>query len=176
MRKGSVLFVALLLPVLIFLLLRIFGKNEFSLPVFHEQEITVRPSSCDQHYTFPYRVPHTSAVDLAGVTVIIFSAGLQERQLEESVFQLSRLKDRFMSHSVSTIWVDTNASHLADWGISPLILDSAAYDREVKCVYLLQSNTMVLVDSKRQIRGYYQDAAQKETDRLIMELKILLDY
>lgn len=175
MRKSSVLFLALLLPVLIFMFLRFFGKNEFSIPVFHERAIENQPAACDQDYELPYSIPNASAIRLSGVTVVFFVADLPKERLEENAFQMSRLKNQPFGQAITTVWVDSRLQHFSDWGISPVVLDSASYHQERTCIYLMQSNAMVLIDSSRQIRGYYKEASLKETDRLIMELKILFN-
>ncbi len=175
MRKSFLLFLALLLPILIFLFLRFFGKNEFSIPVYYERSIANQPALCSQTYEFPYRIPGTSTLPITGVTVVLFGADLEARQLEESAFQIDRLKSQSFGDAISAVWVDSSPQHLSDLGISPVILDSASYDQEEACIYLMQSNILVLVDSARQIRGYYKEASLKEIDRLIMELKILFN-
>lgn len=175
MRKSTILFLALLLPVLIFLFLRFFGKNEFSIPVYYEKEVENQPTGCDGAYEFPYRIPQASSVPIQGVTVVFFGAGQEGHQLEESIFQLQRLQNLSFSKAINTVWVDCYNQNIAELNNSLVIMDSLSYNQEKNCNFLMQSNTMVLVDSVRRIRGYYKEASLKETDRLIMELKILFN-
>ena len=44
--KGSLLFTALILPVLIFVFLKMFGNNQFDIPVFNHTEISEKVN-CD---------------------------------------------------------------------------------------------------------------------------------
>ena len=174
MQKSTFLFLALLLPVLIFLFLRFFGKNEFAIPVYYELVTDDLPQGCGT-YTFPYRVPGASAIPLQGASVVFFGADMEAQQLEGFAVQIDRLKNQVFSDAIKIVWIDRSRQNLPDLKISTVVLDSISYNQEKVCAYLMQTNMMVLVDSVRQIRGYYKEASLKETDRLIMELKILFN-
>lgn len=171
MKKGILLIFALLLPVLIFLFLRFFGRNEFEVPVFYQSSLDEVPSDCDVSYNFPYRVVD-SQVPLETTAVIFFSDGLDTDQLMESRFQLSRLHNE-LKGSLNVFFVSQEPAAHEDEG--QIALDSARYFFESKCLLLAGSNRVVLVDDNKQIRGYYKDASLKEIDRLILELKILFN-
>src|SRR5688572_26534821 len=55
-KKALFLFLALLLPVGIFIFLRMFGKNEFDVPAFYQDKAPVVNASCQYDYQFPYRI------------------------------------------------------------------------------------------------------------------------
>src|SRR5690349_2640370 len=56
--KFLLLFLALLLPVLIYVFLKTFGKNEFKVPVLYQEEQIVSQPDCGSFkYTVPYVVP-----------------------------------------------------------------------------------------------------------------------
>jgi len=93
MRKGLLLFLALLLPVIIFLFLHFFGKNEFEVPVLYQTQDEL-PGNCEMEYSLPYTVK-SEKVDVADGAVILFSAGLTNEMFDNALFQLSRLQDEF---------------------------------------------------------------------------------
>jgi len=53
-RKLLFLFAALLFPIAIFIFLKIFGENEFQVPVFYQDGLIGRPAGCDLIQTTPY--------------------------------------------------------------------------------------------------------------------------
>lgn len=53
--------------------------------------------------------------------------------------------------------------------------DSATWDHWCACFFFLHKPwTAVLIDSENRIRGYYSPNTREETDRMIVEMKILL--
>lgn len=153
MLKKIILFVALPLPVLIFIFLKLFGKNEFEVPVYWSEGVTRNVPGCNPYAT-PYVLPD-SALNAWGwkgekATLIV----LNENGIKEN---LKRVADLFENGDYNTLKVN-----------------DAPY--EVKTCLLLagDSSKVVLIDDKRQIRGYYTPTSRKETDRLSVELRILL--
>lgn len=170
MRKSILLFLALLLPITIFLFLHFFGNNEFEVPVFY-QTATVVPASCNMEYNFPYKV-QSAKVPLSGITVILFFSGMSTEALNEAVFQLNRLQAEFGALTPQIIMIRKieEPSFQMD---NEVLLGNDDYLKEQRCVYLAEPNKIVLVDGEKQIRGLYADASLKEIDRLILELKII---
>lgn len=172
-RKGLFLFLALLLPVLIFLFLRFFGKNEFAIPVYHLEASPAIPADCEIVYNFPYAVPNSSHVPLKGVSVVFFMDGLEDRDLRESNFELTRLNSELGGRDIKLIKIQSiNKDSVGSENI--LYLDSAVYQTEKRCYFLSGDYRIILIDEERKIRGYYPEATLKEVDRLLLELKILL--
>jgi len=169
MRKTIFLFLALLLPVLIFIFLHYFGKNEFTVPILYESSAEGIPSDCEREYNFPYQVESVNAI-LSGPTVVLFASGLTQKEYNDVKFQLGRLKGEFGENAPGIL-------SLRQVGDTPeandIALDSLNYLEEQKCVFLAGVNRLVLVDENRYIRGLYKDASLKEIDRLILELKII---
>jgi hypothetical protein len=145
--KKIILFVALPLPVLIFLFLKFFGKNEFDVKVYWSEGVNV--AGCAPQPA-PYIVPD-SALTAWGwtgdkATLII----LNENGIRDN---LARVADLFKDDDYSTIKV-----------------------AEVpRCLLLAgDSSQVVMIDDQRRIRGYYTPTDRKQTDRLAVELRILL--
>lgn len=169
MKKSIVLVLALLLPVLVFLFLHFFGKNEFEIPIFHQTSSVEILTDCDIEYTFPYHVTD-SKISINGTSVIFFSGEMDADGLANSLFQLSRLKSE-LKHPLPIFTVD----YLTRVSEGVVALDSMDYVHEKNCVFITGENRIVLIDNASQIRGYYKDASLKEIDRLILESKILFN-
>ncbi len=168
MRKVTLLVLALLLPVMVFVFLHYFGKNEFVVPVFYETPTDTIPSGCkiDQ---YPYQV-RSSKTEIRDVTVVFFASGLTVDEYTDAMFQLSRLENEFREDAPTLV---TFGRMDVDPDNQNKLLANADYEHEQKCVFLVGANRIVLVDANRYIRGLYKDASLKEIDRLILELKII---
>jgi hypothetical protein len=151
--KKIILFVALPLPVLVFIFLKYFGKNEFDIPVYYSEGVNRELPGC-KSYPTPYVLPD-SALNAWGwtgarATLIV----LNEKGIENN---LARIADLFEPGDYATLKVK-----------------DAPY--EVKACMLLAGDTsrVVLIDDKKQIRGYYTPTYDKERNRLGVEIRILL--
>lgn len=169
-KKPVLLFIALILPVSIFLFLHYFGQNEFEIPIYHKSPSQDIPADCQFDYQYPYKVVN-SGIELSGPTIVYFTSGLTDELLEDSKSQLARLREEFESNAPKLILLGM-ANGSVTTGVD-MVVDSAAYEIEKKCIFLAGSNRLVLIDTEKQIRGYYENASLKEVDRLIVELKIL---
>jgi hypothetical protein len=153
-RKSIFLSLALILPVIVFVFLKIFGKNKFEIPVFHDKKVEV-VAGCDYKYVAPYLLPDSvlAMIDWKGneATLIMFSKMEGEGKM--------RLTEKFEPNKLQ-------------------VVNLAEGDGKKKCIFLLSDKfNAVLVDQKKQIRGYYQLSTREESDRLMVELSILLnDY
>lgn len=169
MRKG-LLFLALFLPVLIFLFLHFFGKNEFDVPVLF-QSAEELSGDCKVDYTLPYKVK-SDQVGVAGGAVVLFSSGLTSEKFDDALFQLSRLKDEFGKDAPQVVIIKKGSDGFPQVQ-HEVTLNKQDYDYERKCIFLAGDNRMVLVDNESHIRGLYADVSLEEMDRLILELKII---
>lgn len=147
MLKKIILFAALPLPVLIFLFLKFFGKNEFDVKVYWADGVNV--AGCKPQPA-PYIVPD-SALNAWGwrgakATLIV----LNEDGIKNN---LARVADLFEEGDYSTIKVSNVPNCLLLAG---------------------DSSQVVMIDDQRRIRGYYTPTDRKQTDRLSVELRILL--
>ncbi len=172
-KKGLLLLIALLLPVTIFLFLHFFGQNKFEIPIYHQLTHSEIPSDCPIEYQFPY-VVRSGQIPIRGTTVVFFSNGLSADELKESSFQLSRLSNE-LKKSFSVLNINRVKTKESDQIGEVILMDSLSYETERRCIFLAESNRIVLTDSVRQIRGYYAEASLKEVDRLILECKILFN-
>ncbi len=157
-KKLIYLFLALLMPIGVFVFLRLFGKNEFTIPTYYETGVTESPASCGYQYTVPYTVPDSVLKKMGKhetetITLLIAdtSATIQS--------SLTRFSEEFESTSYQILMPGSDAS----------------WDHAYACFFFLKKPwSAVLIDSERKIRGYYTPDSREEMDRLIVEMKILL--
>jgi hypothetical protein len=151
-RKLILLSLALLLPVCIFLFLKFFGKNQFDVPVLYDHGVTEKPVDCNGEYDSPYYLAdsifRTISTEKVPAYVINFSP--------EQKVVADRVMEEFSAADVKIISPDFS-------------------DEVKKCGLLLKKPyDVVLVDDKKQIRGYYVADKREEIDRLLIELSIIL--
>lgn len=151
-KKAILLFLALLLPVCIFVFLKFFGKNEFDVPAFYQEEKPEAPSDCSYEYSMPYVIPDsvmTSVVKDDSKTLYLIHFSSPEN--------LSRVVENYGS--------DINVVNDPDLGTASIR----------KCVFLMnEKQDVILIDKQKRIRGYYDSKDREEIDRLLLELDILL--
>jgi hypothetical protein len=154
--KKIILILALLVPIGIFIFLRFFGKNEFTIPVYYENGVEHPPAGCNRVYDSPYLVSASVLKNIGWngrpVLLVADSSGVVQKALMN------------LEEEIST-------------QIQSLFLINQNDDRNelLACDLLLKSPwKVVLMDDQRRIRGYYAPENREEMDRLIVELKILL--
>lgn len=156
------MFLALLLPALVFVFLKYAGRNEFNIPIYFEEGVVMPPSGCGQTYDKPYRIPNTvwpvTYVTQQEAKVLVFP---------ERGFDFNKLKSAIDEEfGPGNVWLK-EAFLLAT--------DSATSNVWKKCIFLVnEPNQAVLIDMEGRIRGYYDLRLREEVDRLRVELKILL--
>src|SRR6267378_935948 len=156
-KKITYLLVALALPGLIFIFLKIFGKNHFDIPVYYKDGISDSLKECSGAHHGQYTLPDS--------VLTIFSNKNAEASLfveasEISNKELEKLKQSF-ENQLQIISLE---------GIEP-----ARLNRIKKCILFLKEPwKAVLVDKQKRIRGYYAFNSLEETDRLNVEVEILL--
>ncbi|MBL7871460.1 MAG: hypothetical protein JNM78_07605 [Cyclobacteriaceae bacterium] len=157
-KKLVYLFLALLLPIGVFLFLRAFGKNEFSIPVYYETEMPEYPASCHLIHKIPYTVPDAilRGAGWQGESAALFIADTSPEVLKN----MKHLDEEFTSFEVQKIYPHQ---------------DTTRWDSWCTCFFFLKKPwSVVLIDSERKIRGFYAPKSREEMDRLTVELKILL--
>jgi len=159
-KKLIYLVLALLLPIAVFIFLRTFGKNEFSIPVYYEQGVSevVQPN-CNYTYPVPYSIPD-SVLQRSGWTkespVAVFVADTSK----VVKVNLKRLQEEFDA---------------SDFQLLIPSEENSIQDHWYACFFFLKKPwSVVLIDSEKRIRGYYAPTSREEMDRLIVEMKILL--
>jgi hypothetical protein len=152
-KKALFLFLALLLPVGIFIFLRSFGKNEFDVPAFYQDKAPI-VAECGLSYKAPYVLPDSVMTQLAGegkneLYLIHLSGDLSSRIKQE-------IKDKEVTFVEGTLFQKN-------------------IEQFKKCILLVPAQEdLIVVDSLGKIRGYYSSLDREEVDRLLLETKILL--
>jgi hypothetical protein len=180
-KKSVFLFLALLLPIVTFLFLKFFGKNEFSVePLF---QTVVQPSEAcsDIKYSAPYAIADSLLSEFQrgvedSITLVVFQNSQVAKQQEQTI-QLTRVFKEFVNERMGVVKVVTDSANenRKEARLKILSLEDAEFSRHQKCIFLLVSlNDAVVIDKENRIRGQYVMSNREEADRLIMELKILL--
>jgi len=150
-KKRLFLFLGLVLPILVFIFLKIFGKNEFDVP-YPELQPAV---DCPVKLSSPYFVPDTTIGHFVTepYDLLVVNLGQNSKRLERIV---ARPKVKFVDSPVNRL--------------SPGHLDMIKH-----CVLLMhEPANLVLIDNQRRLRGTYDPTDRDELDRLEAEIKILL--
>jgi hypothetical protein len=154
-RKTIYLFLALVLPIFIFLFLKIFGKNEFDIPIFYTKGVSsdTLATGCQFTVKGQYFVPDSVLEKWnRKSTVIIFSFS-QEREP-------GWMKDLINEEKLEILKQGCR---------------QCSEDFLKNCIFFLKPPyDIVLIDNQKRIRGYYKLGNLDEMDRLDVELKILL--
>jgi len=149
--KAILLSLALVLPIAIFVFLKLFGKNEFDIAVYYPNGVD---SVCVENKSKPYQVPDTvlNAIQWGSKpSLITFHPS------EEEIDHLKHVWEEIDQHDVTSVFLPSDLTQWRD------------------CALLIRAPwKTVLIDKDKHIRGYYNLATREETDRLIVELKILL--
>ena len=157
MKKVIFLFVALLLPAVIFVFLKMFGKNKFDVSPLYTTEYPTAVEECGVNIALPYVIPDTLQTRFQTkqnpLTLLYF--GSPENDPEK---QINRVKRDFKN--------DVNLQVLSD---------STGGEQLKRCIFFLSEfQDIVLLDQNGAIRGQYVSTERKEMDRLVTELSILL--
>ena len=155
-KKAVILIVGFVLPIGIFIFLKIFGENKFEVVPLFQSELPASAIDCNDS-TLPYIIPAQVVGQFItkenGVSVVL---------VDSDVSVLSRIFDQFSSDPVS---------------IKKIEASDVAMGKSLKaCVFLLDDpNDIVLFDKQGFIRGQYNSEDRDEIDRLILELSIILN-
>ena len=187
-KKGIFLFLLIVLPVIIFLFLKRFGRNEFTIPVYYEQGLGDSLSTPCLDRTREQYIIESPFVNEDKLKVIHFErvdGPLTLFRLEE----LERVQDVFgedpeveLVTSVNEITMSLqevedykNRIQFFDGFWKRQALDSVDWANLKYCDMAMSNldNRVILVDKQNRIRGYYNITEREETDRLILELRIL---
>jgi hypothetical protein len=157
-KKPVFLFLALLLPILIFLFLKFFGKNEFAVrPLF--QDAAPEPQPGCQQVRIPYHIPDSVFHSLAfehDSLVIVWFGDLKDAGNK----QLRRVANELKNDRIRNQVVASNDQKMQAWRT---------------CIFLLKKPyDVVLIDRRGLIRGQFVSDNREEIDRLITEVDIIL--
>ena len=157
-KKITYLLLALALPGLIFIFLKIFGKNHFDIPIYYKDGIPNMQKECSAIYSGQYNLSDTSLIALkykSGKACLFVETSEMNKK------EISQLRHLYSEDQLQII-------PLA--GIEP-----GRLNRIRNCVLFLHEPwKAVLTDNRKRIRGYYAFTNLEETDRLKVELEILI--
>lgn len=161
MKKALYLFLALLLPGLIFVFLKYAGRNEFAIPVFYGEGVQDTSLECGIINGAPYYLPDVICrkTGMTGkANVLLFpSKGLDVGRLRNVLQGEQGINEVVLREAF------------------PLAGNDSLCGVWKKCIFLVKEpRQAVLFDDERRIRGYYDLRNRDEEDRLRVELKILL--
>jgi hypothetical protein len=158
--KALFLFLALILPVCIFLFLKFFGRNEYDVKPLFSDSPPPTDTNCTTVTTVPY-VVHDSirsqlVVENDSLVVIAFNS---EAADINSTNQMKRIAEEVSGLPVSLLTFSGSERHLS-WK---------------SCVFFLKgSQDLVVVDRHGRIRGQYTSTDREDADRLLTEVTIIL--
>lgn len=187
-KKAGLLFLVIVLPALIFLFLKAFGRNEFTIPVYYEQGLTDSLATSCLDRTKQQYVVNNALIKVGGLKVVHFER-LDGPVLKTRLEELERVQDVFFDSPDISLVTYLNGSSIAKkditdydkriqfidqfWKVNEL--DSTGWANLKYCSVAMSNldNRVVLIDEENKIRGYYNILEREETDRLILELRIL---
>jgi hypothetical protein len=158
-KKILFLFLALFSPVVVFVFLKMFGKNEFQVEVLYQKGGIEAPAHCGISYSTPYRIADSVMSGLGAnnndsLFVLYFDPS------QES--SMTRVSVEFKQDPLQVISVHDSSLHV-----------DVAFVRD--CILLMpRDSSVALVDNMHRIRSYYDGRDRDEVDRLIVESKIIL--
>ena len=193
----------LLIPATIYVFLRTFGQNEFSVPIYNanggiEAYVSDMNNSPAHHKVLFNDLINADGnpidTDIFINKIIILDVVKVSDEIDKRNYQLNRISDIFKDeNSVHIIQFSEENSRLlanekADTdiyknNISFLNMDPKAISEMATVQLGLDSSTLevkaknhlILLDNKQRIRGYYNLNDFDDVDRLILEIKILLN-
>jgi len=154
-KKILYLFLALLLPGLIFVFLKFFGKNQFDIPIYYTEGVSDVASNCHVTFKGQYQIADSALISLEWKKII-------------TVFIDDTTKDKELSKVRESIGDKFQIIALKN-------LDQSQLSKWKDCILFMKAPwNVVLMDEQKRIRGYYKTGNLDEMDRLDVELKILL--
>jgi hypothetical protein len=157
-KKFILLFLGLLLPVVVFIFLKMFGHNEFEVPLMHKDGVAKVPTDCNFEYSKPYVIHDSlaSALFQTNSNLILINFASDNKRVEQAL-------EKFESGEIGIIDGEKTFSTMSEADVIK------------RCAMLLEfPYDLVLVDRGRNIRGYYQTGDRDDLDRLKAELTIIL--
>lgn len=178
--KAGLLIVTLVIPALIFVLLKLFATNHYDLPYFLparnaagevvvqngdtvfskvvERCEALKPVHFDGELTVLFQMPDPCPEDC-------------QKAIDE-VKRVAALKEVIPELKVVTLTSGDGRAKQLEWAV----LNSPETVSCLKTGGVLDAeNSMVLIDGAGFVRGFYEGGDAEETDRLMAEIKIL-DY
>lgn len=154
-KKALFLFLALLLPICVFLFLKIFGKNEFAVKSLYQIKAPEAISNCVIP-AIPYHIPDSvaSQLNFASDSLLLIWYAANNSDIEKAKEKVTKKYDK----------------------LNQLVLSPTGKFKTWKeCIFFMTSPyDIVLLNKKGFIRGEYKSYDRDEMDRLFVELDIIL--
>jgi protein SCO1 len=194
--KISMLLLLLAIPAMAYIFLQLFGENRYDLPLYHESGVDV-DSECvfaeGQHHINIQSAPVLSSLwnrenPHNDILVISFLSSDCDDVCQLKFNQLSRVANFFSSIQVISLVYEHKPMPVlkkqlmsglnSNWKF--VTEEAADLEKFVLCELVLpfevkSMHQFVLVDKEKRIRGYYNGLDVTEVDRLITEIRVLLN-
>lgn len=187
-KKIIFLFLLIALPILVFLFLKTFGDNQYTIPVYYEEGLgdslaTPCLDKRKEQYVIEFEyLPKAfiHVVHLESMDGPVLKTRLEELERVQDVFydvpriQLTTfLNDSTLKRQEIEDYRRRINFYDSFWNFN--FLTSSEWMSLKLCQLAMKAidNRVVLIDRKGVIRGYYNILERDETDRLIAELRIL---
>jgi hypothetical protein len=183
--KTVILILAFVLPICIFIFLKLFGRNEFDVPPLFATTPPPAVEGCDRNVSLPYTVPDSIWSSFRIKPDSLFVIFFEPRD-GEARNQMDRVNEQTGADPVQLI----ELTNVGDKGTAGIAIgeasDSATFiqtttDKNIdyttlrRCVFLLGGDSnVVMVDRRGVIRGQYIASDRDDIDRLLTEITILL--
>lgn len=195
MKKPLILFFTLAIPVAIFLFLKFFGENTYEVPIFFENGIEGCVDSPQPFVMDFSQLFEDDESDRAkNLTVVALVDTLADENLKPLITELIQIQDAFYGKAEPNfVLVSENASPASMNQRLDLCAKAGLKEETVifkqfppdqledflRCGLGLtngerQNTDLVLVDTFGRVRGFYPRHDAEQTDRLILELKIIV--
>ena len=171
----------------LFLFLKGFGDNQYTIPVLYERGLgDSLATPCLDQSRRQYVVSNANVPE--GIKIIHFER-MDGPVIKTRLEELERVQDVFYNDEEVTLNTFVNSTSMSESAIQDYDqriqfldsfwktneLDSTSWAALKYCALAMSDldNRVVLIDKKNRIRGYYNVLERDETDRLILELRIL---
>lgn len=164
----AVLFVLLVIPALVFVFMKSFGKNNYEVERYYQTEIPYSVQQNCKLIAFPHRV---ESLTLNKMQIVL---AIRDTIVNKAVKNtLRRIFERYSDAAEVTMVLKQKVS--VEPYFNQKLFSAVAWNEYVSCELLTDSikPKMVLVDQKGMIRGYYDYWDAKEIDRLLLEVEII---
>tara|TARA_B100000614_G_scaffold68403_1_gene60659 strand:- start:7365 stop:7844 length:480 start_codon:yes stop_codon:yes gene_type:complete len=151
-RKGFILLFALLFPVIVFLFLKFFGQNEYKLSIYN--------SSCSDLIENLLKEPNNN-IKLLDV-----------RLRDDNLLIDNYINKLDISNEIKVITLSDQPRNL-EW--MSIRVDNLLIKNLTKCVenVVFDKSFILLIDTKNNVRGYFNSTDRGEIERLDVEIDIL---
>jgi hypothetical protein len=183
--KTIILILAFVLPICIFIFLKLFGRNEFDVPPLFATTPPSVVQGCDRNVALPYAVSDSIWSSFKAAPDSLFVIFFEPPD-GEARNQMDRVNEQTGSDPIQLIEL-TNVGSKATAGFDiGEASDSAAFIQTTtkknidytmlrRCVFLLDGDSnVVMVDRRGVLRGQYIASDREDIDRLLTEITILL--